>query len=98
MTYKFLRPARSEVRSIADFYERQVPELGKAFIDELRATVRRILAHPTAWTVLDGEIRRCRLRRFPYGIIYSIEPDFILIISIMHLHRHPEAWRENLEK
>jgi len=49
--------------------------------------------------VLDGEIRRCRLRRFPYGIIYTLlEDDVVLIISVMHLHRHPLSWRKNLEK
>ncbi len=41
-------------------------------------------------------IRRCRTHRFPYGLIYTIERDEVLIISVMHLHRHPESWRRNL--
>ena len=32
----------------------------------------------------------------PYGVIYAIEADHVLIVSVMHLHRHPESWRKNL--
>ncbi|MEJ0088247.1 MAG: type II toxin-antitoxin system RelE/ParE family toxin [Limisphaerales bacterium] len=46
---------------------------------------------------LTGEIRRCRTHRFPYGIIYTVENSEVLIVSVMHLHRHPESWRENLQ-
>jgi hypothetical protein len=29
-------------------------------------------------------------------VIYAIVEDAIIIISIMHLHRHPQAWKKNL--
>lgn len=96
MNYQFLRPALNETRQAATFYELQVPELSKAFISELRATIERILAHPEAWSILEGDIRRCRLRRFPYAVIYLIEIDLILIISVMHLHKKPQSWKKNL--
>ena len=34
--------------------------------------------------------------RFPYGIIYAVENGEVLVISVMHLHRHPDSWRKNL--
>jgi cytochrome P450 len=52
--------------------------------------------HPQAWFALDEEIRRCRTHRFPFGVIYTIEQGEVLVISVMHLHRHPESWRRNL--
>jgi plasmid stabilization system protein ParE len=96
MTFRFLPPAAREVREAARYYEEKVPGLGFEFIAELRSALRRILSHPQAWCPLDEEFRRCRTARFPYGMIYTIEDDKILIVSVMHLHRHPDAWRKNL--
>jgi len=31
--------------------------------------------------------------RFPYGVLYSIEPDRVYILAVMHLHRHPDYWK-----
>jgi plasmid stabilization system protein ParE len=96
MKFRLLRPAARELREAAKYYEDRVPGLGFDFLQEVRAAIRHILIHPEAWFALDEEIRRCRTHRFPYGIIYSIERDEVLIISVMHLHRHPESWRRNL--
>ena len=96
MTFRFLPPASRELREAAKFYEQKVPGLGFDFISEIRSAIRRICAHPKAWDPLDSDFRRCRTARFPYGIIYTIENDCILIVSVMHLHRNPESWRRNL--
>jgi plasmid stabilization system protein ParE len=94
--YRFLTPALVEAETASQFYESNRPDLGREFLDELDATIQRIIANPKAWQVLEGEIRRCRLRRFPYGVIYTLEGEIVLIISVMHLHRHPSSWRKNL--
>jgi plasmid stabilization system protein ParE len=96
MTLRFLAPAALEVREAAHYYHDKVPGLGFDFITEVRAALRRILANPRAWSPLDDEFRRCRTARFPYGIIYKIEGDTILVVSVMHLHRFPDSWRKNL--
>ena len=96
MKFRLLLPAARELRSAARFYEGQVPGLGHDFIQEVRATILRISQWPKAWQPLDAEIRRCRTHRFPYGIVYAVENDEVLLISVMHLHRHPDSWRKNL--
>jgi len=96
MKFRLLRPAWQELREAAKYYEDRVPGLGFDFLQEVRAAIRRILLNPEAWFPLDKEIRRCRTHRFDYGIIYAVERDGVLIISVMHLHRHPESWRRNL--
>ena len=97
MKFGLLPPAARELREAARFYERRVPKLGFDFIAEVRATIRRIVAHPQAWHPLDEQIRRCRTHRFPYGIIYAVENNQVLVISVMHLHRQPDSWRQNLQ-
>lgn len=97
MSFRLLPAAAREIREAAKFYEDRVAGLGFDFVGEVRAAIRLIQMHPQAWHQLDAAFRRCRIRRFPYGIIYTIEDAQILVVSVMHLHRHPEGWRRNLE-
>ena len=96
MSFKLLPSAKRELKEAARFYEERITHLGFEFLAEVRATLQLILAHPQAWQPLDQEISRCRTHRFPYGIIYAVENGEILVISVMHLHRHPDSWRKNL--
>lgn len=79
--YRFLTPVILEVEAAANFYEVNRSELGREFLDEVDATVQRIVQNPRAWKVLDGQIRRYRLRRFPYGIVYTIEEGSMAVNS-----------------
>jgi len=97
MSYRFLSPALLEVSQAAEFYEERVAGLGADFLDEVDAAIDRILQFSEAWGRLGRNYRRCSLRRFPYLIIYIIEPTRdILIVSVFHQSREPGSWRENL--
>ena len=67
-----------------------------AFTNEIEAILRRIIEAPDRWPFLDEDVRRCLARRFPYGILYTIEADYILIIAVMHCSRKPGYWRDRL--
>lgn len=93
MTYRFLSPAERELAEAVAYYEQAVPGLGREFLDEIERTIARILSYPEAWTRVSKRHRRCRTRRFPYGVIYSVENDVVLITAVFHLRRHPDAWK-----
>ncbi len=61
---------------------------------EVRSTIEQIQSYPRTWPIIDFDIRRCMTNRFPYGILYSIESDGIVIIAVMHLHRKPDYWKD----
>ena len=92
MTYRFLSPAQADLAEAVRYYEQAVPGLGIKFLDEVELAVQRILLQPEAWTRVAPHHRRCRTRRFPYGVIYSVENDTILIAALMDLRRHPDSW------
>jgi toxin ParE2 len=94
---RFLLPARRELRETVRYYNAQLPGLGEEFRDEAWETVRRIKEFPEAWHPLGGSIRRCQMRRFPYGLIYEPSANETVIIAIAHLHRKPEYWRSRVE-
>jgi plasmid stabilization system protein ParE len=94
MTYRFLTPALAEIREAAEFYEERVSGLGADFLDEVDATIDRMLQFPEAWGRLGEEFRKCHLRRFPYSIIYSVQSDQeIVIVSVFHQSREPRSSR-----
>jgi toxin ParE2 len=90
-----LDEAASDLERAFDHYQQQRVGLGIELIEEFRRSVDLMLAHPRAWQPLDETYRRCRLHRFPYGVVYRIDSagDKIVIVAVMHLSERPGAWR-----
>ncbi len=93
MRIEFLPSAESELQDAVDYYNEQCEGLGFEFAVETRRTIERIVNHPKAWPALSEHSRRCRLIRFPYGIVYEARSKMILVLAVMHLHRRPGSWQ-----
>jgi len=98
VTLRLLEPAARELDEAVAYYNAQVTGLGDAFLIEAMKVFRLIERHPRAWQSLGEEVRRCRLGRFPYGVIYAIEAEEIVVLAISHLHRQPGYWRDRLRR
>jgi len=96
MKIEFLPPARAELTDAISYYNTQSEGLGYEFAAEIKRTLGRIAQYPDAWFKLSKRTRRCRTNRFPYGVIYQIREDTLLIVAIMHLSREPESWKSRL--
>lgn len=96
MNVRFLEAARNDLREAIRSYNEQRPGLGRDLRDEVNATIERIIRLPEAWRPLSKNTRRCRTHRFPYGVIYQLRSDEILIVAIAHLHREPGYWVDRL--
>ncbi|NIM18536.1 MAG: type II toxin-antitoxin system RelE/ParE family toxin [Candidatus Aminicenantes bacterium] len=97
MKYFFHPEAKKELVEAINYYNKCGTGLGYIFMDEVQATIDRILQFPKAWSKLTKNTRRCITRRFPYGVIYQEREDDILIISIMHMNRKPGYWEDRVE-
>lgn len=75
-----------------EWYEMQQKNLGIQFLDEFDAAVRRIASYPEAFVLIGGNVRRCLIKRFPYGILYALDTDKIIAIAVAHSHRKPDYW------
>lgn len=94
MSLRFHPAAEAEFSNAIQYYEDVEPGLGQDFAVEVYSAVQRAVAYPRVWVILEGEVRRALVRRFPYGILYSEEEDEgILIVAVMHLHRDPDYWK-----
>ena len=96
MIFSFHPEAVVELNQAVEYYEDCAKGLGLDFAIEINSTIERILSHPQAWAILKDDVRRCLVRRFPYGILYSIESEEILILAVMNQHKEPEYWKNRI--
>jgi plasmid stabilization system protein ParE len=89
---RFLTPAQRELDDAVAWYDEQAAGLGLEFLDELDRAVRRVLDFPLSFPEIERSIRRCRLARFPYGLIYGVDGETIVVLAVAHLHRQPHYW------
>ncbi len=97
MNVRVLEVAQQELDEAISYYNGQVAGLGDAFLLEAVAAIERIRRFPEGWHPLAKDIRRCRLRRFPYGLIYQTDKTEVIIIAVAHSHRRPSYWRDRLK-
>ena len=97
MRVRFLAPAREELREGVRYYNGQRAGLGTEFREQVRAGVKRTCKFPMAWQPLSENTRRHLTPRFPYGIIYPVRDDEVLIVAVAHLHREPDYWQKHID-
>jgi toxin ParE1/3/4 len=95
MRVEYHPAVQSELEEIRDYYEERSPGLGRAFIDEFERQILRIAATPERWMIVEMDIRRCLMTRFPHVIYFRcVGTDRIRITVVKHQRRHPQWGRD----
>ena len=94
MTFSFHPEAEKEFRAAIEYYENREVGLGYDFSVEVFTAVQNVVTHPHAWPVIEEDIHRCLVNRFPYCVLYTVEDAGIFILAVMHLRRHPDYWKD----
>lgn len=98
MRFVFHPAALTEYSEAVQYYSKRRTELAQAFINAVEDAVYRVRESPARWQLVDEEVRRCLTQKFPYGILYTIEEDHILILAVMHCSREPGYWKARLNE
>lgn len=72
----------------------RVPKLGQQFISELEQNKDLLRDWPELGAQIDDTFRRLVFRRFPYSLIYALEPGAIWVVAVAHDRRMPDYWRD----
>lgn len=96
MKIEFTSAAKTELYQAISYYNAVRAGLGYELAIEIDAGLDKIKRFPNAWMLLNRDLRRFLVRRFPYGIIYSVIDNTIVVVSIMNLHQDPEKWESLL--
>jgi hypothetical protein len=97
MKYSFHLEAKEELFGAINYFEECRSGLGLEFSKEVFATIQRIIHFPTAWSKFSENTRRCLTNRFPYGVIYQVIEEEVIIIAIMQLNREPNYWKKRIK-
>jgi toxin ParE2 len=97
MRFRIVGAAREELRGAASHYAGIRPELGARFRAAVDAAFDRIERWPLSCAETTAGVRICRVKRFPFGLVYVIRPQEYVIVAVMHLHRRPGYWRRRLK-
>ncbi|MDQ7782762.1 MAG: type II toxin-antitoxin system RelE/ParE family toxin [Desulfomonilaceae bacterium] len=88
------RDAQAEFDEAFDWYERRKPGLGVDFVAHVQAVFDEIKTRPEMYATVFQDIRRATVRRFPYSVFYTVEPQRVVVLAVFHTKRDPTTWRD----
>lgn len=101
MNSRTLPAAELEAGDAVIWYESQRQNLGSEFEAEFERSLTRIRTMPESCSPLEYyrgplNIRRTRIRRFPYMVVFQLRSDEVLIVAVSHSRRRPLYWLDRL--
>jgi toxin ParE1/3/4 len=92
-----LRPeAQTDLLAARDWYEQQRSGLGDTFADAVEQMFDRIESMPELYELALANVRRGKLRRFPFVAFYQVLADRIEVIAVLHSSRDPRVWQDRI--
>jgi plasmid stabilization system protein ParE len=93
MSYVFHPAAEAEYLESIAFYESKRPGLGAAYVADLESVLERICEAPHRNPVEEGsDVRRLRMRRFPFTVLYRERAGIVQVLAVAHHRRRPQYW------
>ena len=91
MKLTFHRLVQREVNHAIDWYEDQCEGLGDDFFAKFKAVLDLVQANPEGYGfwLTSSTVRRAKLKRFPYAVLYELRPGKIRILCLRHDKQHP---------
>jgi toxin ParE1/3/4 len=90
--------ALAEMAGTIEYYNEQREGLGAEFREAVEAVLDNIQHRPFSYPVIAASnVRRVLTNRFPFAIIYRVENDMIVIVSVFHTSRNPIIWKGRID-
>ena len=87
-----------DLQAAYDWYESQLADLGEQFLAEVDEVMASICEMPERFPVVFKDVRRAKLRRFPFGAYFTIQECRIIVLAVLHFSRSPRVWRRRIEE
>ena len=92
----FTPEAETEALHAYFWYENQRGGLGEEFKLYLDIKIDSLKSNPKTSSYIYKNLRTCKVKKFPYQIIYRIQELQIQVIAVFHYSRNPKEWRKRI--
>lgn len=89
---RFTPAATQEVEAAFAWYERLRSGLGDEFVRSVAASAESLERSPERFPLTRAPFRWVKLRRFPYGLHFSIQGSTVTILACLHFRQSPSRW------
>lgn len=96
MLVDFHAQLECDLEEAAAYYARRDAATAAEFLDSYEECLRLVRQFPHAAAPRSDEMRRSKIGRFDFSIVYAIYPDFIYLVAIENLIRRPGYWHDRL--
>jgi len=97
MSYFFHPVAQTEHLESVAYYETKRAGLGASYLAEFETIMTVVSENPHRYPVeKEPEIRRVRMKRFPYNILFREFENSVQVLAVAHKRRHPKHWQSRL--
>ena len=93
-TLTFDPAVQSDLRKAKSYYERQRRGLGRDFLSRVLDQFERIALYPLAAPVVERNVRKIGIEKFPFEIYYRLNDQEIFVFAIIHERRHQDFWKK----
>ena len=90
--FLFHPEAQKEYAAARAWYQERSVRAAARLEAEVERVLEQIGANPEAFPQYDDEQRYALLRRFPYSIVYQVQPSGIYVIALAHGRRVSGYW------
>ena len=96
MTRRFkVQPEAADEANVAfNWYEDHRPGLGDEFYRELARGFEFVMENPLLSRVVYRGLRKRKLDRFPYLVVYRVSEEELSVVSVFHGSRNPMIWKK----
>lgn len=84
------REAVGDLQIAYDWYEEQKSGLGDIFLHEVERSLNKLKNHPSHYSIIKNWIRKIKINKFPFLIIFEISADAVFVTAIRHTSRKPK--------
>jgi len=93
-TISFHSGAIDDLKNALEYYKDISHGLLGRFKAEFEIRLHVISQSPKIFQKTRKNIRKCKMNKFPFHIIFQEYDEFILILAIAHFKRNPGYWKK----
>ena len=92
----FTCAAQDDLAMAYQWYERQDPSLGANLLLQIDEILSRVCDSPLQFPCALKDVRRAKIRRFPYSIFFKLHEGKTIVIAVFHHSRAPISWQTRI--